>query len=194
MTAGFQEGVLEALAIVAFVVLPAWLSLDLLAPGRHFGGARSTRRWVLGGLAAAGVGLGTVAAEAALLGPYGAADAVQVVLGLVCGFLLNRSLVPALERLARPRRSGLRLVTPAAWLDDRVGKLVVRACAAGLLCFGALRLPAAAGLAATLVVIASPAAAVAAAAATRVGFEERGAETRSGSARLADPGRGRQAA
>lgn len=169
---------LAAFAILGFVVLPGVLGLDLLAPGRHFGSARSRARLAAGGVAALSVALGIAGALARLLGGGTrlSASAAVIALGVLAGPFLDRTLGEHLDRLVARTARGPRLVTPALWLDDGLRRLAWRSLFAGLVFFGALRLPAAVGLAATLVFVATSVKAVAEAVATPVGFEERARE------------------
>lgn len=164
---------LRAFAMLGFLVLPGLLALDLMAPGRHFGARRSPARLVMGGAAALSVALGLSGALALFLAcqAWLPRTGWVMVLGAVAGALLDRLLGAPLDRLA-DGPPGPRLVTPALWLDDGLRRLALRSLFAGLVFFGALRVPAAVGLVATLVFVRASARAVADAVATPVGFDE----------------------
>jgi len=148
--------VLAAFAIVGFVVLPAVLSLDLLAPGRHFAGGRSPLRRAAGGAAALGVALGLSAAVGRWFAPAPWFAAVG-----------GRGHPGARwRRPPGPARWRRAVLTPDAWLDDRLARVVLRALVGGVVLFGVLRVPLAAGLLATLAFAATSVRAVADAVAT----------------------------
>lgn len=179
---------LGALAIVGFVVVPGLLALDLLAPGRHLPGERSRLRLALGGTAALGIGLGIGAALGRALGPLSSGPEAMagILIGVVTA-LLSRVVGEPLDCVAC--RRGLRLVTPATWLDDRVGVLATRSTFGSLVLFGALHVPVAAGLLALAVLIAGPVRAVATAVATPVLFQEPEQQEEPEPARQAGPDR-----